>query len=472
MRWPRCPRPAPSDMSTDPSARPDGRSVAGASDRPPGRDRSVLASTLRAAEWALAVGGLFLLTLGPVYSLREHVFGGLRQPVEDDHFVRAAFAAVYLATSVIWAVSRRPLRRTGRWDALPFLVGLHALALASALWSPTPSTTVMRAGLFLGTGVFGLWLAATFDGRQQAWVVCWAMGLGSFVSLVVARRWPRVGTIWGSWETVGIYFNRNSLAPVAAVGLVATAVVIVETRRVRVLPLIAVLWLHWYMLFASKGRTGLVVMAGMSVVAIGGELFVWSRRRWPGRSRRLGRIVVASGLVATVVAVLARPAVERRLGARATLTGRTDIWSYVVDRYRERPVLGWGFYAHWSLPSTISRTIATFGEQIPTAHNGVLEVLLGLGPIGVVLLVGALAGGLRAAPIWLCDEYRPSVWPVVAVALFVLSDITESFTLPNQFIWAILVAALVGGRPWSSTISSAVPPDPERPEGPSGVEPG
>jgi exopolysaccharide production protein ExoQ len=77
------------------------------------------------------------------------------------------------------------------------------------------------------------------------------------------------------------------------------------------------------------------------------------------------------------------------LGKDSSLTGRTVIWPYVIEAIGDRPILGWGFWAFWS-PSNprsieISREVG-FGFQLPSAHNGVLELLLQIGVVGTAFI--------------------------------------------------------------------------------------
>ncbi len=64
------------------------------------------------------------------------------------------------------------------------------------------------------------------------------------------------------------------------------------------------------------------------------------------------------------------------IGKDPTLTGRTDIWGYVIPYIYQRPLLGWGYVAFWSTTNPAAMVIA---EELhwfaPQAHNGLLEML-------------------------------------------------------------------------------------------------
>jgi exopolysaccharide production protein ExoQ len=68
------------------------------------------------------------------------------------------------------------------------------------------------------------------------------------------------------------------------------------------------------------------------------------------------------------------------VGRNSTLTGRTDIWASLVPDVEKRPLLGYGFSSFWTPRSRSTHIVAE-------AHNGYLEVWLGLGIVGLVITV-------------------------------------------------------------------------------------
>jgi len=84
------------------------------------------------------------------------------------------------------------------------------------------------------------------------------------------------------------------------------------------------------------------------------------------------------------------------MGKDPTLTGRTIIWSYVIPYIYQRPLLGWGYAAFWTPDNPAAMQI---GEAIhwfaPSAHNGLLEILLTLGVVGAVFFFFLLARNIR-----------------------------------------------------------------------------
>ena len=65
------------------------------------------------------------------------------------------------------------------------------------------------------------------------------------------------------------------------------------------------------------------------------------------------------------------------LGKDVTLTGRTGIWSAVLDSIAKRPLLGYGYQAFWlGLEGESYRVILAVSWVLAQAQNGFLDVML------------------------------------------------------------------------------------------------
>ncbi|MBN8944032.1 MAG: O-antigen ligase family protein [Rhizobiales bacterium] len=73
----------------------------------------------------------------------------------------------------------------------------------------------------------------------------------------------------------------------------------------------------------------------------------------------------------------------------ATFTGRTDVWTFALEKFAERPVTGYGFLSFWSLESTKFgiEDDEQWAGSASNGHNGFLDTALNLGLIGLVLTV-------------------------------------------------------------------------------------
>jgi O-antigen ligase len=151
--------------------------------------------------------------------------------------------------------------------------------------------------------------------------------------------------------------------------------------------------------------------------------------------------LVVVGLGAVIGVILFAPGlVLEALGKDATLTGRTDIWTAVLRQVAERPVLGHGFGAFWAdKGGPVGWVRSEVDWNAPTAHNGWLEILLGLGWTGAILFSVHLAVTALAA-LFSIGRGPHAYWAVLSLAIFLLFSMSESTILQqNSLIWALYV---------------------------------
>lgn len=80
------------------------------------------------------------------------------------------------------------------------------------------------------------------------------------------------------------------------------------------------------------------------------------------------------------------------LGRDPTLTGRTVLWEFAIRHLDDRPLLGYGASGFWNHPALQNQIIllqSQYGDGVGGFHNLPLELLIMLGPLG--LLVHSLA---------------------------------------------------------------------------------
>jgi O-antigen ligase len=81
------------------------------------------------------------------------------------------------------------------------------------------------------------------------------------------------------------------------------------------------------------------------------------------------------------------------VGRNPTLTGRTEIWQFVIS-IAGSPLFGTGFESFW-LGNRLQASWSTIFAGLNEAHNGYLEVFLNLGWIGILILGVIILQGYR-----------------------------------------------------------------------------
>ncbi|HWA01396.1 MAG TPA: O-antigen ligase [Caulobacterales bacterium] len=369
----------------------------------------------------------------------EPFFAALAQSqglTEPPDYARVFFLPVY--AFIGWALWRERREAWAAMRAAPLLTALVAFAFLSASWSIDSGGTLRRAVWLTLTMLFALYLAWRYDWRGLLSVAAGAflaLVAGSFATALFA---PSIGVMAnehpGAWS--GLWTHKNTLGGLMAIGApicAAAAVIDAERRRLW----LAVAFGALLLVLQSTSKTALLAaLLGLATIAAGA--FV---RRGPMQAliavAALGVFVIAL----TTLTAFAPQALVALLGRDLTLTGRTDIWQFAATYAGRRPWLGYGYYAFWLDPNGPAYWVREAVRwQVASAHNGWLEVALGIGRAGVALfLLQFLATLWRGVRAWL--DPRAGLWAPAFLVAFGFYSMSESHILQaNDLFWIFYVA--------------------------------
>jgi len=412
------------------------------------------AQLLRAAEFVYATLALFALTQGPVYQVWKSSAERLETlPNPSLPFIYfVSFLVVQLPALLLLARRVGPGFLASRSNQV--FVTLMAWFGLSVLWSTFARDSLPEYAALIMTAAFGIYLRTSFTTRQFWWVIASSMALG------VGMSWFAVMRLWdGSYNFIedywiGIYFNRNSLAPVAATAIIAalavTAAELGSSRKKSMNLLLVVSAATTLIVFASieiwksESQTSPFALAVAALAVV-----VWWLLRLVSTKLVKSRLLVSLAAPITLLVFgIALFVVLREIGSVsgvsvevATLNSRRAFWSLSWSAFLEKPVLGWGWMAAWRNPDFFDAGFWIPAWDVAWSHNGYLDVLLGGGVIG---------GALYAVYVWLGARnlsFRDSQtsWLSMLLLSFILAAATqESFFVGSHFMWALLVALLVG----------------------------
>jgi exopolysaccharide production protein ExoQ len=143
------------------------------------------------------------------------------------------------------------------------------------------------------------------------------------------------------------------------------------------------------------------------------------------------------------------PVLLRFLGKDMTLTGRTTIWSVLLTSLAKRPWLGYGYSAFWegTKGESANAIYAMNWPRLSYAENGVLELALELGAVGVLLYVLAyLHSYRRLGRLLSSTSGRPELlWYASILFLAAITNIEAgSIASPNSMEWLVFVIMAAG----------------------------
>ena len=404
-----------------------------------------------AVTWVLMVPLLFFAVAGAVrfdaYSRNnalEASYTSLIAP-ESHGLTRIVLATVFAVCALLLCTRLR-----GAVDAAKnnkVFVVLSMLALASTAWSQFPKDSLLIGTYATINICFAFYLVARFDPDRQIHLF---MVLGWIVILltaVAALFFPGYGTdrqgagVFGSW--IGIFPHKNWCS-IMVVFLLSGAFYTRPSSSLARTTRLAYIMLSLFVIVMSQSRTGWIVAAGLLIYVSATK----SLKRCRSKDR-LFVVLLAGGATAVAAAIVAENfrAIMLSLGKDPTLTGRTKIWTLAFSAFMNRPLLGYGYRAFWHGLEGASASISLADRWIvPAAHDGFLDLGLGLGIAGVGLIVFCIVQASRNAVTCFRRGSSPSAeWFLCIVFLTVVSNVAElTLMVPNHLAWILFVVACAG----------------------------
>jgi exopolysaccharide production protein ExoQ len=130
------------------------------------------------------------------------------------------------------------------------------------------------------------------------------------------------------------------------------------------------------------------------------------------------------------------------IGKDPTLTGRTEMWPYIMEMIWKQPWLGYGYSAFWNdwdSPGAYVWYAARWTP--PNSHNGFLDLWLDFGLVGLIIFVfGFLQTSLRGLKSIRVDKYWASFWGLLYLTYLMLGNLTESSLIArNDIFWLLYI---------------------------------
>jgi exopolysaccharide production protein ExoQ len=327
-----------------------------------------------------------------------------------------------------------------------YVAALVVLATASILWSQDPTASLQRVAYLLVTTCFGLYLVERFSPRQVMQVVMITGAIAIIGSLFLAVALPRYGIFTGraeessGWQ--GIYSHKNTLGLITMYFLAPALFLPVKGTREK-------FWRFLYigssifLVAMSRSRGAWIMTASLLAFAL---IITVGNRLKPGERAAaywaLGVVLVV--IAATVWALL--PVILGALHKDMTLTGRTTIWSVLLTSFVKRPWLGYGYSAFWvgTKGESANAIYALNWPRLGYAENGVLELALELGAVGVSLYFLAYLQSYRRLKCLLSWSSGTAelFWYGSTLFLAAITNIEAGdIASPNSMEWLIFVIA-------------------------------
>jgi exopolysaccharide production protein ExoQ len=363
--------------------------------------------------------------------------------VEGNPFAEVILAVLYLIVTVIGMVHLRSTR-----DAVsgtPVLLALILLALVSASWAETPGLVLRRSVALTGTSLLGVALAARLTFDAQLHLLRRIFRFAAVLSFLCSLFVPQYGKgNDGTWQ--GIFGQKNGLGGIMALAVLVEWYIPATAFRSKVLKFV---WLSAYgaLLALSDSITAFI---GVSITLV--SIAVFRTLRWRYRVPLpilLGLGALLGGALFPVI-ITNMDSVMPLLGRSGDLTGRTELWSFLVPVILKQLFFGYGYSGFWEGASVESEIIyKNIGWKAMYSHNGYLEIVLSLGLLGLLLILLFVGTGIKRALV--VAENKESIqdlWPLAFLVFFLIHNLAECTMMwQNKLEWALCIATVIGSDP-------------------------
>lgn len=404
------------------------------------RRRAILLSTL-----------IFIVLSGPLESL-------IARHISPDYQYRTTIL-LCLSFGIGMTVFTLLKRPTQFWQAIraawPALL-FAFIATASTVWSISPN-----ASLTAGVALLFFTLATTMLVGLGRWdelltgiaIACLLIGVLSLALI------PFGGLMTEIHEGAlrGPYGEKNRAGMVYAIGAVSCMGVAFLCRRP--LWLLGVPFFLMLLVLSQSGTSVLAAVLALSALAFGEIL--------RGRPKRLiigtWLGLIAAGGIAFIVLTNAETLLDLA-GEDSTFTGRDRIWPSVIWRIQNNLLLGHGYDAFWREGNTSMDWLwYEAGFEVFNAHNGWLEIALGVGILGLLPVTWLILRAVLAALTGLNLDNDARRMALPFIIMVIMMSLTESaIGGPEGPSWLILLIVAIKAAMGEETPTAKRAPRPAR----------
>ncbi len=329
------------------------------------------------------------------------------------------------------------------------LLVLVGFACFSFFWSATPSETFTQIRALVRTTLFAAYLTTRYTMRQQMNLLSWTIALIAIISTIICIVNPSYGISITNNVTTwqGIYAHKQYLGRSMGLGASLFLINIFSQQQKRWVN-IPFFLLTFSLIVLSTSRTSLLVLL-LPILLF--PLYKVAKKQSTVRIVFILTILLVSIGTASIVISNLETIVVDILGKDIEFNGRIPLWTLVIEKISERPLLGYGYAGFWMSDAggyIIKNTWAAFDELTSQgkfhAHNGFLEITLELGLIGLTLLIIDMFFVLqRIIKLLISTQTVESFWMLVYMGIVLTVNLSEAKTfLSTSSIFWILQASI------------------------------
>ena len=399
----------------------------------------------------LAIFALFWVTTTPFIDLRNpDVLLG--QEAGDASNQIAVLLLLAMSIGILWQ------NRSAALSAIsPAMICVLLWQFVTVVTSNHPDISLRRYILNVAVTIITLaWILAPQDTAQFRRLLRWGSAFVLALAYFGVMVWPEVSihntsevlelANAGSWR--GHFAHKNIAGP-AMVVLMLFWLYLASTseRNTAKIAYCLLALLSLIFLYQSNNKTSIGLLAVVFLLAA-----LIQRTRFLPLQMALAFVPVGFMALLTVGSVMFEPMGElvAMLVSDPTFTNRTDVWRFAIDQLQGRLFAGYGFETFWATSELRNAFHETWANAAGHAHNGLLNVAMSSGLVGVVLTLW----WVFLNPLWDFNKCQNSdndprlALLFLRIWLFMLlyANLESPFFVGRGQVWFTLLAAVFGLR--------------------------
>lgn len=338
----------------------------------------------------------------------------------------------------------------------PWLILLVGYMLISTLWSDMPYTSLKR---WVRDALAPIIMAfVILTEKNPKWAVESILRRAIYVlipfSYILIHYFPEYGREYGRWSGalmwIGVSSQKNGLAGLCLFAIIFLVWSLIGKSKGRDNPVVGY---HTYFdifilglaIWLYMGPSHTLTYSATSAVALASGLTALIGLLWMKKKNILigaNTITIIMSIILVFGAIVPFSGgwmlsdIASTFNREETLTGRTDIWAYLIPYAMDSIILGNGYGGFW----TDAHRAATSSH----AHNGYLDIILNLGVIGLILFaIFLLSCCKKAHRVMIRDFYWGCLSIVVLFTAAVHNIAESSLTSLSGLLPAVILFLLI-----------------------------
>ncbi|MGJ8651550.1 MAG: O-antigen ligase family protein [Opitutaceae bacterium] len=360
--------------------------------------------------------------------------------VDSSMLSKSLWLVIYICTAgLLFLYSRTFLLQVQR---APGFLLLGCLCVISVAWSSDVPTTVSYSVAIFGTTLFAYLIANRMPAAQAVKLITAALlllvGINFFLML------PNIsGYLSPALRYQGIFTQPNVLGRVAGLGFILAVMLMLSNRSSKV----------WALPMVGMAAVLLVACNSMtSILAVTFALSIFFLYKLVGHPVGSGQVALGVWFALCIGGILYLyqdaliQLIFGLLGRSTDLTGRVDLWDGLWAAVFKKPFLGYGYSGFWGgEPILAAGVLDNAGWTTESAHNGLMEIALHLGLLGVVVFCVTVVSMLIRGSQIAFGQRNDLALILLCSSVYILAlGMTEStYMVRNSIFWILLTYSSV-----------------------------